>query len=320
MKRRIIYQLSMISFCLLLLFMTPKTIYADINGVTVTPLIGDSNVTDRFQISSKKGGERKLKISLSNFGIRKLKLKVVPTNATTSSDGKIAYTEDIKTGDYGLQYAFADMTKSQTVILRPNQTKDLTFKVKIPDKKLKGLIMGGFNIYDVYRAASGNSNVPVWITEDNKAVGGILSLHSLSLAVEKHQPHIYVNLQNNQPGIMKKVIVHATVKRESWLDRFDWGPKKMVADLTYPKVAPNSKIPIDFNQNQTPIKPGKYKVEGVARSGKAVWNFKKTYTITEKQANNINSRCKNLVYDKTITYILIVLVLVSLIVLNLWVS
>lgn len=154
----------MISFCLLLLFMTPKTIYADINGVTVTPLIGDSNVTDRFQIISKKGGERKLKISLSNFGIRKLKLKVVPTNATTSSDGKIAYTEDIKTGDYGLQYAFADMTKSQTVILRPNQTKDLTFKVKIPDKKLKGLIMGGFNIYDVYRAASGNSNVPVWIT------------------------------------------------------------------------------------------------------------------------------------------------------------
>ncbi|WP_125589559.1 WxL protein peptidoglycan domain-containing protein [Companilactobacillus jidongensis] len=318
MKKRMIYLLSVVSFCVLFLFMTPKTIYADINGVTVTPLIGDSNITDRFQIVSKKGGERKLKISISNFGIRKLKLKVVPTNATTSSDGKIAYTENIKTGDYGLQYAFADMTKSQTITLRPNQTKDLTFKVKIPDKKLKGLIMGGFNIYDINRVAQGRSSVPVWITEDNKAVGGILSLHSLSLAVENDQPHVYVNLQNNQPGMMKKVIVHATVKRESWLDRFDLGPKKMTADLTYPKVAPNSKIPIDFNQNQTPIAPGKYKVEGVARSGKAVWNFKKTYTITEKQANDINSRCKNLVYDKTITYILIVLVLVSLIVLIFW--
>lgn len=298
--------------------MTPKTIYADINGVTVTPLIGDSDVTDRFQIISKKSGERKLKISISNFGIRRLRLKVVPTNATTSSDGKIAYTENIKTGDFGLQYAFADMTKSQITTLKPNQTKDLTFKVKIPGKKIKGLIMGGFNIYDVNRTESGNSTVPVWITKDNKPVGGILSLYNLSLAVEKHQPHVYVNLQNNQPGMMKKVIIHATVKRESWLDRFNMGPKKMIADLTYPKVAPNSKIPIDFNQNQTPITPGKYKVEGIARSGKAVWNFKKTYTITQKQANDINSRCKNLVYDKTITYILIVLVLVSLIVLIFW--
>lgn len=303
---------------MLFLFATTKTVQADINGVTVTPLIGDSDVTDRFQMISKRGGEKKLKISISNFSIIKLKLKVVPTNATTSSNGKIAYTENIKTGDYGLQYAFADMTKPQTVLLLPNQTKDLTFNIKMPDKKLKGLIMGGFNIYDIYRSAAGTANVPVWITEDNKPVGGILSLHSLSLAVEHHQPHVYVNLQNNQPGMMKKVIVHATVKRKSWLDRFNLGPKKMVADLTYPTVAPNSKIPIDFNQNQTPITPGKYKVEGVARSGKAVWNFKKTYTITEKQANDINSRCKNLVYDKTITYILIVLVLVSLIVLIFW--
>ncbi|WP_125566038.1 WxL protein host-binding domain-containing protein [Companilactobacillus insicii] len=318
MKKRIIYLLSVIGFFMLFLFVTTKTVQADINGVTVTPLIGDSDITDRFQIISKNGGERKLKISISNFGIRRLRLKVVPTNATTSSDGKIAYTENIKTGDYGLQSAFADMTKSQIVTLKPNQTKDLTFKVKIPDKKLKGLIMGGFNIYDTYRAAKGTANVPVWITEDNKPVGGILSLHSLSLAAENYQPHVYVNLQNNQPGMMKKVIIHATVKRKSWLDRFNLGPKKMTADLTYPTVAPNSKIPIDFNQNQTPITPGKYKVDGVARSGKAVWNFKKTYTITEKQANDINSRCKNLVYDKTITYILIVLVLVSLIVLIFW--
>ncbi|WP_334329797.1 WxL protein host-binding domain-containing protein [Companilactobacillus sp. HBUAS59699] len=318
MKRKMFYLLSVVCFCMLFIFMTPKTAHADINGVTVTPLIGDSDVTDKFQIIGKKDGVKKLKISIGNFGIRALRLRVVPTNATTSSDGKIAYTENIKTGDYGLQSAFADMTKPQTVTLKTSQTKDLTFNVKLPDKKLKGLIIGGLKVYDVNRNERGNSVIPVWITEDNKAVGGILSLHSLSLGVEHYQPHVYVNLQNNQPGMMKKVIVHATVKRESWLDRFNMGPKKMTADLTYPKVAPNSKIPIDFNQNQTPIAPGKYKVKGVARSGKAVWNFKKTYTITQKQANDINSRCKNLVYDKSITYILIVLVLVSLVVLIFW--
>lgn len=318
MKNKAIRCITFLSFIFLGLILSTKTVYADINGIAVTPMVGDSDVTDRFQIISKNGGSRKLKISFSNFGANNVRLAVVPTNATTSSDGKIAYTEIIKSGQYGLQYSFSDMTKKKYVTLKTQQTKDLTFDIKIPDKKLKGLIMGGFKIYDVNRPGTGISSVPVWITEDNTAVGGILKLHSLSLGVEKYQPHVYVNLENNQPGIMKNVIVHMKVKRESWLDRFNLGPSAMIADLTYPKVAPNSKMPIDFNQNQTPISPGKYKITGVARSGKAVWNFKKTYTITSKQANDINKRCRNLVYDKTITYILMVLVLISLMVLIFW--
>lgn len=117
---------------------------------------------------------------------------------------------------------------------------------------------------------------------------------------------------------MKNVIVHMTVKRKSWLDRFNLGDKKMTADLTYPKVAPNSRIPVDFDQNTTPIKAGTYVVKGAARSGKATWTFHKTYTITQDQANNINKRCKGLIYNKTTTYILIVCVLVSIIFLIFW--
>ncbi|ATO45719.1 hypothetical protein C5L30_001320 [Companilactobacillus farciminis] len=101
-------------------------------------------------------------------------------------------------------------------------------------------------------------------------------------------------------------------------DRFNLGPKTMSADLTYPKVAPNSRIPVDFDQNTTPIQAGKYVVKGAARSGKATWTFHKTYTITQDQANDINKRCKGLIYNKTTTYILIVCVLVSLIFLIFW--
>lgn len=92
----------------------------------------------------------------------------------------------------------------------------------------------------------------------------------------------------------------------------------MTADLTYPKVAPSSRIPVDFDQNTTPIKAGTYVVKGAARSGKATWTFHKTYKITQDQANNINKRCKGLIYNKTTTYILIVLVLVSIIFLIFW--
>ena len=291
---------------------------ADIDGLTVTPLIGDSDVTDRFQIIGDSNSERTLQISLSNFGIRKLRLEVVPTNATTSMDGKIVYTDDVKAGQYGLKYAFSDMVKPQRVTLGPNKTKDLKFKVKLPSKKINGLVLGGFSIRSLDSAVSGTADVPVWLTDDNKPVGGILSLHNLSLDVIDKKPHIIVNLQNKEPGMMKNVIVHVTVERKSWLDRFNLGPKTMSADLTYPKVAPNSRIPVDFDQNTTPIQAGKYVVKGAARSGKATWTFHKTYTITQDQANDINKRCKGLIYNKTTTYILIVCVLVSLIFLIFW--
>src|SRR5699024_5370088 len=115
-------------------------------------------------------------------------------------------------GQYGLKYAFADMTKPQVVTLSPDSTKDLKFKIKLPEGKVKGLLMGGFNIYNIDKSvATGTADVPVWITDDNKPVGGILSLHNLTLDVIDKKPHIIINLQNKEPGQMKKVIVHMTV-------------------------------------------------------------------------------------------------------------
>ena len=318
MSKKIVYLISIVLFTIVNFMMMPQTVKADIDGVTVTPLIGDSSISDRFQIIGKPGSTRTLKISLSNFGIRQLNLRIVPTNATTSMDGKIVYSDNVKAGQYGLKYAFADMTKPQTINLKAGKTKDATFKVKLPDGKIDNLIMGGFNIYALGNAARGTADVPVWITDSNKPVGGIVTLHNLALDVLQKKPHIIVNLQNEEPGQMKNVIVHMTVKRKSWLDRFNLGDKMMTADLTYPKVAPNSRIPVDFDQNTTPIKAGTYVVKGAARSGKATWTFHKTYKITEEQANDINKRCKGLIYNKTTTYILIVLVLVSIIFLIFW--
>lgn len=318
MVKKILYYCVMVFLAFIGFIVTPQLVKADIDGVTVTPLIGDSDVTDKFQIIGKPNSERTLKISIANFGVRNLKLRIVPTNATTSMDGKIVYTDRVKAGQYGLENAFADMTTSKTVTVNVGKTKDVSFKVKLPDNKIDHLIMGGFNIYDPTNFAKGNADVPVWITDSNKPVGGIVTLHNLGLDVIDKKPHIIVNLQNKEPGMMKNVIVHVTVKRKSWLDRFNLGPKTMSADLTYPKVAPNSRIPVDFDQNTTPIQAGKYVVKGAARSGKATWTFHKTYTITQDQANDINKRCKGLIYNKTTTYILIVCVLVSLIFLIFW--
>ena len=154
----------MIFFAFLCLISSTTLVKADINGVTVTPLIEDdtTDVTDRFEIVGKPNAERTVKISIGNFSIKKLHLLIEPTNATTSMDGKIIYTDKVHEGEFGLKHAFSKMTKAKKVTIFPNKTKDVTFKIKLPNEKIDGLIMGGFNVYDTTKGGlGGNANVPV---------------------------------------------------------------------------------------------------------------------------------------------------------------
>ncbi|WP_367368626.1 WxL protein peptidoglycan domain-containing protein [Schleiferilactobacillus harbinensis] len=288
---------------------------ADISNISVTPMIEDSNVTDRFQLIVKPGQVRKVTISFTNFGSSDVTLSVVPRNATTSDDGKIVYTRNVSAGDNKLQFAFKDMTESRTIHLKAQQTKDITFSINTPKSPFLGMVMGAFFVYDSSQTPSaGNVSVPVWLTQTNKAVGGSLLLAGISTAAVNQQPYVYVNLSNTQPGLMKNVIVHMNIRRNGFMEWLNLGLKPMTADLKYDTIAPNSRIPISFNQKQTPIKAGNYVVSGTARTGKTEWKFGGTYSISQAEADKVNKASKNLVYDYTWAYLLGIAGLVLLII------
>jgi hypothetical protein len=284
---------------------SPQNALADVSNVSVTPMIEDSSVTDRFQLIVKPGETRRVTISFTNFGSSALNLAVVPRNASTSADGKVIFSRDVSAGDNKLQFAFKDMTPRRTVHLDSQQTKDVTFTVKVPKSPFIGIIMGAFYVYDAQAGPSGGSvAVPVWLTQTNKAVGGILLMSGISASAVNQQPYLYVNLSNTQPGIMKNVVVHMRIRRNGFMEWLNLGLKPMTADLKYDTIAPNSLIPVAFNQKQTPIKAGNYVVEGTARTGKTQWKFGGTYSISQAEADKVNKASKNLVYDYTWAYLL----------------
>ncbi|MCT6891739.1 MAG: DUF3324 domain-containing protein, partial [Lactobacillus sp.] len=84
------------------------------------------------------------------------------------------------------------------------------------------------------------------------------------------------------------------------------------------KIAPNSNVPVAFDQQSLPIKPGIYQAQGTARSGKTKWKFSGSYQITQKQADAVNKNCHNLQSDKTVLYLMIVAALLLLIVFVTW--
>lgn len=297
------------------LFRGASRVSADVSNVSVTPMIEDSSVTDRFQLIVKPGETRRVTVSFTNFGSNVITLAVVPRNASTSDDGKIVFSHDVSAGDNKLQFAFKDMTARRTVRLEPQQTKDVSFTIKVPKSPFIGMIMGAFYVYDQQAGpAAGSVAVPVWLTQTNKAVGGTLLMAGISTNAVDQQPYLYVNLSNTQPGIMKNVVVHMSIRRNGFMEWLNLGLKPMTADLKYDTVAPNSRIPVAFNQKQTPIKAGNYVVEGTAQTGKTKWKFGGTYSISQAEADKVNKASKNLVYDYTWAYLLGIIGLVVLIV------
>ncbi|MFD1671830.1 WxL protein peptidoglycan domain-containing protein [Agrilactobacillus yilanensis] len=316
--KRYFWLISGLMLLLVGYFGQPKQVQADISDISATPMIEDNDVTDRFQLIVQPNETRNITISFTNYSDAAQTIMVQPTNASTSASGKIQYTTIIKPGQNNLKYAFANMSEAKKITLKAQSTKDVTFKIKIPSGRFKGLILGGYNIYQTAQKNNPNRSqvaIPVYITETNKAVGGVLILKNINAAATNGQPHLYANLSNNQPGLMKNIDVHMVIERKGLAEFFHLGLKAMTADQHYNTVAPNSTVPIGFNQKQTPIKAGTYVVNGTATSGKTKWKFSGKYHISKAQAAKVNKQSTNLIYDKTWIFLLVIGGVVLLIIL-----
>ncbi|MCD2256952.1 DUF916 domain-containing protein [Lactobacillus sp. CC-MHH1034] len=314
-----ILTINILGFLLMLgiLIINPTQTYADISSLTVTPLIENSDVTNKFQLIVKPGESRVLKFSITNFDNSSQTVTIQPTNATTSSTGQIIYERPVPRGENDLKYSFAgdiaDARNQKTIKIKSQETKDIALRINIPNERFSGLILGGYRFFEGGDSSQAVS-VPVYITETNKAVGGVLILKGLSAAATNQQPYLYANLSNNQPGLMNNVSVHMTVERKGIAEFFHLGLKPLQADQEYKNIAPNSTVPVAFNQKQTPIKAGTYVVNGSATSGKTHWKFSGKYHISKQQADKVNKSSRNLIYDKTWIFLLVILGVVLLIV------
>lgn len=286
--------------------------YADLSTVSMTPLIEDNDVTNKFQLIVEPGTRRVIRISITDFGNAAKKLSIQPVNATTSTGGKILFQKAVPAGTNGLKYSFAsdisDKNNTTDITLKAQTTKDISLALNIPQKSFDGLILGGYTVFEkVDGGLSIDSlNVPVYLTETNKSVGGVLILKNISTGSVNDQPYLFANLSNNQPGLMRKVNVHMNIQRKGLAEFFHLGLKPMEVDQSYANIAPNSTVPIAFNQKQTPVKAGTYVVNGSASSGKTKWKFSGKYHISKAQADKTNKASRNLIYDKTWIFLLVI--------------
>jgi len=248
-----------------------------------------------FDLKMSPGNKQTITITVSNTSDRKMELMIETNTATTNQNGVIDYSKADSKKDSSLKYAFSDLiSPSQKVILEANETKTLPFTIKMPEKSLDGVILGGFYIYEVIQEDKKTSDksvqinnefsyvIGVKLTETNKLVTPELQLNKVKPELLNYRNAVTANLQNIKPVIINNLTVDARITKE--------GEKKVLHQTKKQSLsmAPNSNFDFPISWDNQEFEPGKYHLYITATAGKETWEFDKMFEIKDSAAEKLN--------------------------------
>lgn len=128
---------------------TMKTGAASSDGLNFTVIIRRPNNTidskqGYFNLLVKPGEQQKLTLLVKNKSAQRQRINVQPVSAYTSSTGTVAYQTRVDTNRTIARYQFSDVVKGKKVVdLAPQQTKAVNFLLRLPARRVNGMLMGG---------------------------------------------------------------------------------------------------------------------------------------------------------------------------------
>lgn len=325
-KRRLIFSLLLVLVVLLGLGEQAVSAAETKNeaGFTMEALLPDNQLDDSsfFNLKVTPESEQNVTIRLTNLEDAPMELTVSPNPAFTNNGGFIEYSDYEHAKDSSAQYTIPELfSEPQTVALKANESKDVTFKMTIPKEAFAGTIMGGFyalkNVADTtdsdqaltirnrYAMVMGIS-----LQEDTETViSPELKLNAIKPGLDNGRTAVFANLQNIKPQAFGEMTVTAKVSPK--------GSTEVLHETKKEKqeMAPNSNYDFAIDWDDEAIEAGDYHLSLVAQSGKKEWKFEEDFTIVDQEAEKLNEQAVGLTKpDYTWLYILIAILLMLILV------
>ncbi|MFD0898236.1 DUF916 domain-containing protein [Loigolactobacillus binensis] len=276
-------------------------VQAAIRNIAVTPVVGESSVTDRFQLRVKPGETRVITLAVSNYGRTPIRIKLTPTNAVTTSNGNVKYTQDVNDNQHNLQVRFNRVTNTKVVTIKADQVKEISFKLRIPERRFKGIVMGG-----IYLQKAGEQQrtdyieslaIPVWLQEKAvKTVPTAIKFKSITGRSLHEQTTLGVNFVNPQPVYFKNVSADLKVERKNWLGLGKQTFRVAKNNMTF---AANSLIPLTISLADRPIPSGYYHITGTLNINGQFYKVDQKTKLSLMAAYRATKRSTNVIYDFT---------------------
>ncbi|MGM0213395.1 DUF916 and DUF3324 domain-containing protein [Enterococcus sp. AZ109] len=295
-------------------------------GFTMEAVEPDNQLSDAtyFDLQVAPNQSQDLTIRVTNQEDQAIKVAISPNPAFTNRNGTIEYSQHDFPKDSSAQYTISELvSQPQEVQLNPQESKDVTFNLKVPADAFQGTITGGFyakvvdqtdgvqkqtkettlSVKNEYALVLGLS-----LTEDpNQKVSPELKLNDVKPGLADDRTAVLANLQNSEPQAFGSMTVDAKIYKK--------GDSQVLKETKKEnqEMAPNSNYDFAISWDNQPLEAGDYQLKLEANSGSKAWSFERDFTIAADEAKSINKKAVDLP-ERNYWWWLIILLIVILLV------
>lgn len=263
----------------------------------------DQNVT-YFDLKLAPKQQTTLKVKVINETAKPLRLRAEPNTGYTADAGNEVY--DKQRPKQQLSKAPYQLTNllggPQKVTLAPHEKRVLAFPLTMPDKPFNGVLEGAlyfdklnqdekpqatnrkqFQIRNRYAVVLG----VVLRSSEGQMVSPNLKLNRVKVGTDKasrFSPAVKANLENTRANWMRGLKISSKVSRN----------QKTLYKTSGDQVdmAANSNFNYAISTNHERLKAGRYKLHLVAQLDQKRWVFNRHFTVSAKQAKQVNDQSR----------------------------
>lgn len=313
--------LLLLMVCSFSLMMTTEAATMDYSVTTNLPKSQVDSKKTYFDLELAPKDTEELSLTINNTSDEKKIITIEPTNASTNQNGVIDYSPRETKRDKTLKTGITNLiSKTQRVVLKPHEQRDISFHLKMPEKEFKGTILGSFYVSEEVSEITSKKSEQVQIQNKYAFVIGIklrntsvkipekIVLNEVKAQLVNYRTAITANLQNSESVIINNLNVQASVYKEKETEAL------YELDKSGLEMAPNSNFDLPITLDNEKFESGSYRIELVAKTSEETWKFSKKFKISHQESKELNKEAVDLpetskkwIYIITISLLILVL-------------
>ncbi|MHC5280210.1 DUF916 domain-containing protein [Listeria kieliensis] len=250
-----------------------------------------------FDLLVKPGERQTLQLRVHNARSEELTLEIKPHTARTGTGGDIDYSGDKESPlAASLSYSIEELLDGEEqVTLEPNETRTLSFVLKVPDKTFHGVLLGGFYIHEKKQSEQVEPKkegvsiknqyayvIGCQVRMDSEEEQQQFTLETPKLTKWNDLPAIHAGLTNEASRILSKYQLQGEIRNRS-------GKKiQKIKKQTF-SMAPDSVYRLMSKVSLADFPSGKYSYFLTIKGENEVWHLKKDFMISSDQIKQVQT-------------------------------
>lgn len=268
-----------------------------------------------FDLLMKAKQKQTVQLILKNPSDQDVTVEVNLNSAKTNMHGVMEYGPTKLKNDQSLIYDFADVVKGPKKVTVPKKSeKELPLEITMPAESFKGKIVGGIQLQksedetqlgQVKGATVLNKYayvIAMVLSESQETILPELELNKLVPGQANYRNVIYGDFSNVTAEFLNDLSIDVKIMS---VKNADVLYEKKKAGM---RMAPNSQMLFPISLEGKKMLPGVYRGQIVATAGEQKWEWEEKFEITDEEADKYNQLDVSLVQDKSLNWLVIILI------------